>query len=228
MTCSEIAGCRVDEGREANSDRIDQLLAELEHSPDRFRATGGFERLLALLEAGVHTDALRRFLHEHPEHVGDLLWTIVQLDDVEPFLSECLHYLSSPDRATAAYAMEVVLRSAKSEAQIGAALNRLVSCDIAICEHAVRTLSGEGLVRLVEIFRAGGWCWAATLTESLLHRSFRPEIVEELVTDSSRERQIVGMVLATLGQEVDRQSADALRRSVHDWVRNYGKWLEDE
>lgn len=217
----------MDETREINSDAVRELLAERRRTPDRFRATGGFERLLSLLQIGSAPAAFNDALAEHADHAGDLLWTVVQLDDVAPFVTASIPYLQNPDKATTAYAMEKVLRGARTEMQLRAALDHLASCDIAVCEHAVRTLVGEGLIRIVEIFQVGGWPWAATLAESLLLRSFRFEILEDLISDSSRERQIVGDVLATLAWEGDRRAAKSLRCSSHDWIRDYGRWLEN-
>jgi hypothetical protein len=53
--------------------------------------------------------------------VGDLLWTVTELEDVAPFVSEAAKHLSSDDKGAAAYAMEVVLRGSHDPAQLGAA-----------------------------------------------------------------------------------------------------------
>lgn len=210
----------------SSMDPVHELVDELERNPSRFRATGGYERLLKLLRDGHAPDALKKVLRTDAEFVGDLLWTVTELESVAPFASEAVEHISSPDRGTAAYAIEVVIRGWCDRNQLRAVFQQLSSCDVAICEHAVRTLAEEGLARLEEIFEAAGWMWAAALAKQLKSTSLEHEVVESLVSDAARNRQIVGLVLATLAAEQDTSFVDCLVRSEEAWIREYGEWLE--
>src|SRR5262249_24475584 len=132
-------------------DPVGKLVDELRKNPRRFRSTGGYERLLDVLREGHPTDALTQALVEGSDVAGDLLWTIAELENVEPFAPQARQYILSPDTGTAAYAMEIVLRGGHERGDLRAALDQLRDCDVAVCEHAVRTLAGEGLSRLREI-----------------------------------------------------------------------------
>jgi hypothetical protein len=206
---------------------VSKVIEELEANPVRFRARGGYERLLDLLREGHAADAVRGVLKGHSEIAGDVLWTVAQLENVAPFVSEAEMYLSSDDKATAAYAMEVVLRGAQDPGPLLAALDRLRSCDVAVCEHAVRTLAGEGLDRLVEMLRIAGGAWL-TLAGELTPDPIRKETVEKLTEHDCRDHQVVGLVLATLACEQDESFANILRRSNETWIRGYGEWLVSE
>lgn len=208
---------------ESVSKTIEGLIA----NPHRFRATGGYERLLSFLRKGRGSDAVRRVLKGHSEIAGDVLWTVAQLENVAPFVAEAETYLSSDDKATAAYAMEVVLRGAQDAGPLLAALERLRSCDVAVCEHAVRTLAGEGLDRLVEVLRTAGgaWCVLAKVLES---GPVRREMIESLVLHDSRDHQVLGLAMVTLACEQDKTLANVLKRSTENWVQGYGEWLVSE
>ena len=81
-------------------DPVSEIVAELEQNPSRFRATDGYERLLNRLRDGYAPDAVKQVLRGEAAFVGDLLWTVVQLDSVEPYVSEAVRHISSPDNAT--------------------------------------------------------------------------------------------------------------------------------
>lgn len=123
---------------------IEKLMEELRNNPRRFRTTGGYERLIEALEDGHSHDSLKQILSEPSDIAGDLLWTVAELDTVEPFVSVALLHLSSEDKGTAAYAMEIVLRGGEGREDFRAVFDRLQVCDVAICEHAVRVLVAGG------------------------------------------------------------------------------------
>lgn len=206
---------------------VSQLMEELAINPNRFRATGGYQRLLAFLREGNAPDAMKKVLGADSEIAGDLLWTVVQLEDVAPFVSAAERHLSSRDKGTAAYAMEIMLRGSQNPDQLLAVLERLQSCDAVVCEHAVRTLAGEGLTRLTEILEAVGGRWRA-LAKELSNGVIRREVIESLIADTTRDRQVIGLALVTLACEQDRSFADYLMASGETWIREYGKWLMDE
>lgn len=205
-------------------DPIDELVRELEGNPRRFRATGGYERLLGMLRKGYSGDAVKRALGEDRDLAADLLWTVAELESVTPYTAEAAHHISSDDKARAAYAMEIVLRGARDPAQLRAALAQLRSSEDAVCEHAVRVLAGQGLTRVVEILTTGGGAWR-TVAADLSRVPLPPEVIEGLVRDPSRDRRVVGVALATLACEQDARWADWLSRINEDWIRDYGEWL---
>lgn len=129
-------------------DPVAELVGQLRENPSRFRDTGGYERLLRALRQGAAPDALQQALRDGTDLAGDLLWTIAELERVEPFVVQALQYLSSRDKGTAAYAMEIVLRGGREPDDLRAAFDQLHSCDDAVCQHAVRALAGAGLARL--------------------------------------------------------------------------------
>jgi hypothetical protein len=204
---------------------VDKLVDELRANPKRFRATGGYERLIEALREGHAPDALKKILSESSDVAGDLLWTIAELETVEPFVSEAIQYLSSSDKGTAAYAIEIVLRGGKYSADLRAVLDQLRDCDVAVCEHAVRTLAGLGLTRLIEILEATGSEWCGALAKTLSDQIYREEI-ERLVLHTYRDRQVVGLALATLAWEQDPTYTNSIMRSGEAWIRAYGEWLE--
>ncbi len=207
-------------------DPVGELLKQLEKNPSRFRATGGYERLLDLLREGHAPDALKIVLQGDTEVAGDLLWTIAELEIVSPFVFESMRHLSNPDIGTAAYAMEIVLRGSQDQSQLRTTLQQLNVCDVAVCEHAVRTLAGEGLARLIEILDTVGWTWTTVLGKELSSQALRRQVVEGLVSETSRDRQVLGLVLATLAFEQDPGFAKYLTSSKQAWIREYGEWLE--
>ena len=204
---------------------VSKLIEELERNPQRFKSTDGYGRLLDLLRDGNDPDAVKQVLRGQAEFVGDLLWTVAELDNVEPFVSEAVPHILSTSKGTAAYAMEVVLRGSNDSSQLGMVLEQMCSCDAAVCRHAVRIMSSQGLVRVAELFEAGGWTWAAALLNHL-DNELRPQILEDLIRSVSRDRQIVGLVLVTLASETDPSYVDYAKHSEHDWIREYAKWLE--
>lgn len=204
-----------------------KIAQELLTNPRRFRATGGYERMLNLLRHGCASEEVRMVLRHHSDVAGDVLWTVAQLEDVAAFASDAGKYLSSPDKATAAYATEIVLRGSADSAQLREVLDRLSEADVAVCEHAVRTLAGEGMLRLVEILRLAGGAWRA-LSEELALGPLQRETVEALLTHRSRGFQAIGVILATLAYEKDKTARTALERSTEAWIRGYGAWLTNE
>lgn len=203
-----------------------KLIEELVSNPVRFRATGGYERILDLLRAGRASGAVRMLLRDHSEVAGDVLWTIAQLDNVKAFALEAVKHLSSPDRATAAYAMEVVLRGAEDANALAAALMQLETCDTRVCEHAVRTLASEGAIRLTEILNTVGGTWRV-LAEELSGGHFSRGSLEALFRLGSRAHQVIGAALVTLAFEKDAGYVRILKLSTEEWVRQYGEWLVD-
>ena len=212
-------------GKSNDTDPVGKLVESLARNPDRFRDSGGYERLSHLLESGCPPDAIKSVLRGDGPIVGDLLWTVTELEDVAPFVSEAVSHLSNEDVGTAAYAMEVVLRGSHHRGQLGAALERLRSCDVAVCEHAARTLAGEGLARLLDILAAVGDSWR-TLAKELSGKPLRSKLVENLVTAGRRDHQVIGVALATLAYERDESYLDCLVRAEETWVHEYGEWLQ--
>lgn len=206
---------------------IGKLVEELRRNPSRFRATGGYDRLLEALRQGHAPDDLKQLLRQGSDVAGDLLWTVAELETVQPFVSEACQHLSSPDKGTAAYAMEVVLRGSQHSDDLRAVLDRLRVCHVAVCEHAVRTLAGQGVGRLREVLDAAGYTWSRALADRLSRSLSRGEI-EGLIFDTSRDRQVVGVVLATLAWEQDATFAGAMADADEAWVRDYGEWLNQE
>lgn len=204
-----------------------KIVEEIATNPHRFRATGGYERMLDFLRKGLAFADVKALLRDHSDVAGDVLWTVAQLDNVEPFVHDAETYLSSQDKAAAAYAMEIVLRGARDAGPLRAALEHLPTCDVAVCEHAVRTLAGEGLVRVIEILRTAGGVWRAFAGE-LAHGPIRRETIERLASHRSRALQVLGLALLTLACEQDRDLLNLLKVSTEGWIREYGKWLEDD
>lgn len=205
-------------------DAVGALLEELQRDPSRFRATGGYERLLDRLERGDAPDALKRSLAGSSPLAGDLSWTIAELDAVDVFVDEALPYLSSSDRGTAAYAMEIVLRGASAGNDLRAAFDQLRRCDAAVCEHAVRTLVGLGLSRTKEILATVGYTWCSDLASKLSPEA-SPEDIQRLILHSSRDRQVVGAVLASRALEKHPTFAAVFALAHEPWIREYGQWL---
>lgn len=208
-------------------DPVGELVNELRANPKRFRSTGGYERLLEVLREGRAPDALKEVLEEDSDVAGDLLWTIAELDVVDPFVAQARRHLSSSDKGTAAYAMEILLRGARRGSDLRAALDELRACDVAVCEHAVRTLSAEGLERLRAVLEGAGYAWTRALA-ARLQNHVPSEEIEGLVSAVSRDRQVVGLVLATLAWQSDAKMAPLLSISGEPWMRNYGEWLTQE
>ncbi|WP_394851083.1 hypothetical protein [Pendulispora rubella] len=207
-------------------DPVSELVDQLEENPNRFRETDGYGRLVSLLERGYPGDAVRRVLQKKdPGFAGDLLWVVAELEDVTPFVSEAVRHLASPDKGTAAYAMEVVLRGARDGSECREALQRLCCCDVVVCKAAVQTLAVEGLARLQEILEKAGWTWSTALAKVLSSQPVPRELFESLVADPSCDRQVVGAALCTLAYEQDAAYVKFLTRSEHAWIREYGNRL---
>lgn len=208
-------------------DPIRGLLHELERDPSRFRATDGYDRLLRRLWEGDSPAAIKEALCGDAEFVGDLLATVADLESVDSFVFEAARHLASEDKGTAAYAMEIVLRGTLDPKLLGTVFERLSTCDVAVCEHAVRILAAQGLSRVGKVLEAAGLTWSAAYAETFLHNLPQRELIEELASHTARDRQIVGAVLATLASERDPKFAEYLERSDHAWVRDYGQWLRE-
>lgn len=203
---------------------VGSLMKELVSNPRRFRSTDGYERLVELLRQGDEPSELKRLLSEGSPLAGDLLWSAAELDSVEAFVEEASAYLSDADKGTAAYAVEIVLRGARAGHELRAALDQLRICDSAVCEHAVRTLVGQGSQRLIEILEAVGYTWCSDLARKISNGLSR-EDVERLILDASRDRQVVGVVLATLAWERDSAYASTFAGAKEAWIRDYGEWM---
>jgi hypothetical protein len=201
-----------------------KLIEELVTNPQRFRAKGGYERMLVLLRSGRASSAVKLVLRDHSEIAGDVLWTVAQLDNVGAFVPDAVKHISSTDNGTAAYAMEIVLRGAQDPATLVTAMEQLDACSVVVCEHAVRTLAGEDLVRLTEIAKTLDGTWRA-LAENLTRNHIQRTMLEDLVSHTSRAHQVVGVALATLAYEQDESFAKILEFSTEGWVRQCGEWL---
>lgn len=206
---------------------VRNLVAELQIDPNRFHATDGYHRLLEALRQGHPSGPLHEVLSKESDTTGDLLWTVAELETVEPFVSDARQHMSSSDRGTAAYAMEIVLRGARGRDDLRTALDTLRTSDAAVCEHAVRTLAGQGVSRLREILEVSNYTWSRTIADKLSDSILRKDI-EALVSDSSPDRQVIGLVLATLSWEQDRSYADCFAYSREGWIRAYGEWLSGD
>ena len=183
--------------------------------------------MLDLLRQGEAASEVKSILREHPEAAGDVLWTVAQLDDVGAFASDAGRYLSSTDKATAAYAMEIVLRGAKRPGEIRVALDCLSQVDVAVREHAVRTLAGEGMERLTEILNAAGGVWSE-LSDELGPHHFQIAMVEDLLRHPSLGFHVIGVVLASLIYERNKSAIQVLRHADESWIRDYAAWLAGE
>lgn len=209
-------------------DPVRELVDQLERNPRRFQSTRGYDRLLDALRKGNAPDAVKQALQRNPDFSGDLLWTIAELDDVSAFASDAVHHIKSPDKGTAAYALEIVLRGSMDRGELREAVQVLNSCELVVCEHAVRILAGQGLTRLVEILKLAALDWTLPLAKELSVPPVRRELIEGLVSDPSHDRQTVGAALATLAFELDPSFSDLLKLSEEPWIREYGAWLEGD
>ncbi|MEO0460608.1 MAG: hypothetical protein AAF219_07180 [Myxococcota bacterium] len=208
----------------------DSVFDELSNRPERFKATGGYDRLIGLLTQGSRSDihTAKQLLQKRTEYTGDLLWALCELDDLEPYVSEALLHTDDSDPGTAAYAVEVVLRGAVDPDQFRLALDHSVSSDDdAVVEHAARVLAGFRFHEIIEQFTAIGWSWAARAAEELNREPSRLEPVRDLVTNSEPDRHFFGVVLATLASRSNARAALLLRESSRAWARDHGQWLEE-
>lgn len=200
------------------------LIDELQEDPRRFRSRGGYERLLEVLREGHPPDAVKAAVSQRAELAADLLWTIAELENVAEFVTVARPCLRSTDKATAAYAMEIVLRGASDGQDVRAALDALDASDEAVCEHAVRTLAGEGTGRIRAILQMAAYPWARVLGSGLTEPVPRTTI-EEFIAHDSRTRQVVGLALATLAWEREPTFAEVAAQAAEDWIRDYAAWL---
>lgn len=207
-------------------DPVDKAIEDLKRNPRRFRSARGYERLLNLLRDGHAPDAVKGFLRGDSEFVGDVLWVVCELEHVEPYVSEAVLHISDSDKGTAAYALEVVFRGSHDGAELRTALECLNSSHVAVCEHVVRVLSGQGLARLRRILQATGWSWAIELADASSGGWLPREMVEELLSDK-QARQVLGAVLATLAIEKSASAMKVLQNSEQAWIREYAAWLQE-
>jgi len=206
----------------SQGDQVRETLEELTANPRRFQRTGGYERLLQLLQDGHSPDAVKNLLNGDVPFVGDLLWTICELDDVSPYVAEATRHIAAHDHGTAAYAVEVVLRGGDNMPELQAVFRSLELAPLAVCEHAVRVLAGQGTLRVRDIFRLISWDWAASLFDDLADSSHSAQrILQSLIGDARRDRQIVGLVIATIASEHDDRAVRILEQSSSDWAHEF-------
>lgn len=212
---------------------VGKLVDELRENPERFRDNDGYDRLLSTLRAGNDPNALKQALRVSSDLAGDMLWVVAELETVECFVREARTYLSSPDKGAAAYAMEIVLRGGQERADVRAAFEQLRECDVTVCAHAVRTLQGVGITRLIAVLQAAGFEWSCALAKQLapsmepLCRNDIEGLIERLVMSQLRDRQVVGLALATFVWEQDPTHVSFFLCSDEAWIREYGSWLKD-
>jgi hypothetical protein len=207
-------------------DPVRNILEELKADPHRFQRTDGYRRLLELLQARHSPLAIKELLRGDDTFVGDILWTVCELDDLEPYVEEASHHIDAQDPGTAAYAIEVLLRAAHKSDLLKVALGRLESAPLPVREHAILVLAAQGMTRAGDVFRLGNWTWAAALMDGLLDRSHDPETtLKSLVDDSRQDRVLVGLVVATIASETDERAVRILDQSEQEWVRDFAVQL---
>ena len=204
----------------SSPDPVRSILNELRSDQRRFQRTEGYTRLLAVLEQGCSPRALIELLREHNSFAGDLLWTVCELENVEPYADEAALHLHSPDPGTAGYALEVLLRGARDSRQLDVALRFLESAPLPVVEHGTIVLASQGLERARDVFRLGHWSWAADQVEELLRGSLDigklVETTAALVGDSRPDRLFLGLVLAVICSEHDERAVLVLEQSGLD------------
>ncbi|MEM6791926.1 MAG: hypothetical protein AAF715_30685 [Myxococcota bacterium] len=205
------------------------LVSELETNPARFKVRGGYERLLkALRDPTNSAESVCRALRVHTDYTGDILWTICELEHVEAFVRDASEHISDADPGTAAYAVEIVLRGAHDDNTLQKIVDCLISReDYAVVEHAVRTLSGEGLARIEQVFLATGWPWVSQTLEEIHHHPFELETIQALIEEDRADRRFLGVVLATLASEEDERGIELLENSTQQWIREHGEWARE-
>jgi len=207
-------------------DPVRENLEELKANPKRFQKTGGYERLLRLLQEGCSPAAVNDLLKGEATFIGDVLWTVCELDDVSPYVAEAVHHMEASDVGTAAYAIEILLRGGDNRPELQAVFRTLESAPIAVCEHAIRVLAAQGLLRARDIFRLGDWGWAGSLFDRLARSSHAAEqILQSLVGDSRQEHQLAGLVVATIASEHDDRAVQILEQSRSAWARDFAGQL---
>jgi len=179
-----------------------------------------------LLEEGHAPDALEELLAEESSFLGDLLWTVCELEDVERYVEKAALHLGAADPGTAAYAFEILLRGARDGARLEQGLNLLGAAPAPVREHAVIVLASQGLARVREIFDLAGWRWAAEVVDGVRNGERKvEEMVRELVADPGEERRLVGLVLATAASEHNDGALRILEQSDLEWVCKLAKRL---
>ncbi len=207
-------------------DPVRNLLEELKSDSRRFQRTGGYERLLRLLDGGCSPVAVKELLAEGGTYTGDILWTVCELDDLHPYVGEAVRHIADPDRGTSAYAIEVLLRAANDDAHLKAALHSLQAAPIPVAEHAAVVLASQGLLRAREVFQSGDWQWAALLMDELLSGSRDAETtIKALVAEPDQSRVFVGLVVATIASEQNERAVAALEESEVAWIRDFAGQL---
>jgi hypothetical protein len=159
---------------------------------------------------------LKQLLREQVSFAGDLLWTVCELEFVDTYCAEAALQVRSSDAGTSGYALEILLRGARDDQYLGLALEVLEAAPMRVFEHAVFVLASQGVERAREVFRVGGWRWAADRVEDL-HRELPDieklvETIAELVDDAGPERLFLGLMLAVLGSERDERAVQVLER----------------
>ena len=207
---------------------VRELLADLDDSPDRFREADGYERLVEALNAPGSAEPMLDALESRGERAGDLLWVICQLPNVALFVSGAIRYLQDEDKGVVAYAMEIVLRGARKSDDLRCAMEQLRTCHVDVCEHAVRTLVGEGARRMWEISRLSGqFGGRPVLPEEVAVANLSAKDAALLLDDEDRIHQVFGAALFSLASEEDQGLLRFLRSSKHEWVREYGRFLDE-
>lgn len=209
-------------------DPVRTLLEGLKSDPSRFQKTGGYERLRQVLEEGGSPVAVKELLRGNATFVGDVLWTVCELDDLGPYVDEAILHITDTDRGTAAYAIEIVLRAARSREHLSAVLHCLEVAPSALVEHAALVLAAQGLSRSREIFSLGGWDWAVLLIERLLNGSSETEsAVQEMANDLRQDRVLVGLVIATAASEQTERAIEVLEQSGVGWIHDFAGQLRE-
>ena len=208
-------------------DPVRNILEELKADPERFQKTAGYQRLLALLQSGHSPIAVKELLSGDAPFVGDILWTVCELDNPQPYVEEAARHVAASDRGTAAYAIEVLLRGAQESDILEVALGCLETAPLPVLEHAILVLAAQGISRARDVFRLGNWPWAAILMDKLLDGSrVQESAVRALITDPRQDHLMVGLVLATIASEKDRRASLILQRSELEWVRDFAGQLQ--
>jgi hypothetical protein len=155
--------------------------------------------------------------------VGDVLWSICELHDLEPYVQGAMRHLGAADVGTAAYALEAVFRGARGGAAAQAGLNQWLGSPVPVREHGIVVLASLGLMRARDLFSMGDWEWAATTIGDVLSRWPASENeMEALIYDPRDDRVLVGLVVGTVGSETSEGPVRIMERSELEWVRALG------
>ncbi len=207
-------------------DPIRALLAELIVNPARFQRVDGYSRLLELLQQGGSPEAVQQFLCRDDSFIGDLLWTVCELDNVDAYVDGARRHIRAPDVGTSAYAVEVLLRSGNRPDFLNEVLDTLRSAPFQVVDHAALVLAAQGASRASDVFRLGGWAWAEVLFGEIVSGSTAVEAtIENLLAKDSQEHLFVALVIATLASEEDERAVIVLERSQISWVCDFAAQL---